>query len=85
MEATAPPFLGRESSLSRLLHTLGTVGTVWWHLVKTRLEGVPGWLRCRASAFSGGHDPEVLGSSPTSDSVESLFLPVCLCLSQMVF
>ena len=38
---------------------------------KRFIPGAPGWLSGSASAFGSDHDSEVLGSSPTWDSLLS--------------
>ena len=42
--------------------------------------GTPGWLSGWVSAFSSGRDPGVLGSSPTSGSLQGTCFSLCLCL-----
>ena len=49
-------------------------------LTKISKEGMPGWLRGWASAFGSGHDPGVLGSSPTWGSLHGACFSLCLCL-----
>ena len=41
--------------------------------------GMPGWLSGWASTFGSWHDPAVLGSSPTSDSLHEACFSLCLC------
>ena len=42
--------------------------------------GTPGWLRRLSSAFGSGHDPGVLGLSPTPGSLHGACFSLCLCL-----
>ena len=51
--------------------------------VQNSCRGSPGWLSGCASAFGSGSDPRVLGSSPTSGSLQGAYLSFCLglCLS----
>ena len=44
------------------------------------LSGMPEWLSVWLSAFGSGHDPRVLGSSPTSGSPWGVYFSLCLCL-----
>ena len=50
------------------------------HRIETDPWGIPGWLRGLAPAFSPGHDPGDLGSSPTSGSLHGACFSLCLCL-----
>ena len=49
-------------------------------LKKSLYCGAPGWLSGWASAFGSGHDPGVLGSSPTLGSLCGACFCLCLCL-----
>ena len=51
--------------------------------LKTKQNGISGWLNGLAPAFSPGLDPGVMGSSPTSGSLWSLLLLLSLCVSLM--
>ena len=54
------------------------------HRSKIENTGTPRWLRGLAPAFGPGHDPGVLGSSPTSGSLRGACfspLPVSLPVS----
>ena len=42
--------------------------------------GQPGWLSGLVLAFSPGHDPGDLGSSPTLGSLHGAYFSLCLCL-----
>ena len=47
---------------------------------KDDIQGMPGWLSNRMSAFGSGHDPAVQGSSPASGSPQGACFSLCLCL-----
>ena len=49
-------------------------------LFKSLCTGAPGWLSGWASTFGSGHDPGVLGSSPTSGSMQGACFYLSLCL-----
>ena len=59
-----------------------------WFYLEYTIVGMPGWLSGWVSAYGSGHDPRVLGFSPTSGfPARSLLLslpmslPLSLCLS----
>ena len=52
----------------------------WFEFDETLTLGIPGWLSGLAPAFSPGHDPRVLGSSPTWGSLHGAYFSLCLCL-----
>ncbi|CAD7690325.1 unnamed protein product [Nyctereutes procyonoides] len=57
---------------------LGSHGKRNSHIKKC--TGMPGWLNGWVSAFSSGHDPGVLGSSPALGSLHGARFSLCLCL-----
>ena len=46
--------------------------------LKKEVFGMPGRLSSWASAFSSGHDPGVLGSSPTSSFPQEAYFSLCI-------
>ena len=49
-------------------------------VIEDKSLGTPGWLSGWVPAFGPGCDPGVLGSSPTSDSLQGTCFSLCLCL-----
>ena len=50
-------------------------------VLKSEIWGITGWLSSLAPAFSPGHDPGVLGLSPTSSSLHGACFSLSLSLS----